>query len=366
MKTITFFNNKGGVGKTTLAVNLAAYLAQEKNERVLFLDADPQANATQMIIPEINLPLLYPEVLNSAGGDSYLAGSAEELRQSTTINKLFEPFLMGESRLTKKITVYPAGAVDNRYKVDLIPGDPALSSFEDTLSSAWTQMTTSDLGYILKTNWLAQLRDRMKDNYDFLLVDVGPSLGALNRSVLLGSDYIVVPMGSDLFSLMGIYNIQKWIKEWRQDYSEKYRSVNTRHPDKVAEIDIVRNVEENTRLLGYSIQQYNRRKFKTGSRPVKQYERIISRIPDEVVTNLKFIIPMLLQRDVKELNLGDIPYLNSIIPMAQSTNAPLFLLNKEDGVRGGQKSQVAEAKEMFGVIVDNLLRNVGEVGAADD
>ena len=52
MKVITFFNNKGGVGKTTTIINLASYLSIEKRKNVLVLDLDPQSNTTQAILPE--------------------------------------------------------------------------------------------------------------------------------------------------------------------------------------------------------------------------------------------------------------------------------------------------------------------------
>ena len=65
---------------------------------------------------------------------------------------------------------------------------------------------SGDKGAIRKLNWLNQLKQQNQE-FDYILIDVGPSLGALNRSALLNSDFFLTPMASDIFSLLGIANI---------------------------------------------------------------------------------------------------------------------------------------------------------------
>ncbi len=83
----------------------------------------------------------------------------------------------------------------------------ALSVFEDRLSTAWNNHTNGELGGARITNWLGALLTHFQDDYSIAIVDIGPSLGALNRSVILACDYIVTPLGCDIFSLIGIENI---------------------------------------------------------------------------------------------------------------------------------------------------------------
>lgn len=350
MKVVTFFNNKGGVGKTTLAVNIAAYIRKYENKKILFLDADPQSNATQMVIPEENWEKIYSN------------------EKGYTLKDIFEPIFNGDPNISEDIKIYNKGD-DQKYNFyfDLILGHPEMSANEDILSNAWQ---AADLGSFRKTNWLYQLINKLGDRYDILFIDVGPSLGALNRSILLNSHFIVTPMGSDVFSLMGISNIGSWIQKWRRGYElslenlkEKIRDRNLGESfeDKAKELLINLDFNNMTKLCGYSIQQYNARKgskYKDGRRPVKAYDAIISQVPEVIEENLNFIIPQNLK---DKINLGDVPYLNSIIPLSQSNNTPLFDLNAKNGIRGSQIAVVTQTRDMIGNISNHILENIGEI-----
>lgn len=350
MKTITFFNNKGGVGKTTLTVNLAAYLSIQYGKKILVLDADPQANSTQLVIPPEKWEELYPEVF-------------QEGQKNHTIKTLFDPMILGDRTIDTDINYQ--GREQHSFSFDLIPGDPSLSRVEDILSGAWEETKSGSPGGIRTTNWLNILKnDALSKGYEFLIIDVGPSLGALNRSILLNSDFIITPMGSDIFSLMGIKNIAEWITDWRKKYTNGL-SLSDLH-GKTGEINkyhIIEDVERNTKLIGFSIQQYNSRKYKSGYRPVKAYDEIISKMPETIINTLDFIIPDELKND--SLNLGDVPYLNSIIPIAQSNNYPLFSLNSSHGIRGGQATNVARYDEMLRDIVEQLLNNISMISGEE-
>ena len=84
---------------------------------------------------------------------------------------------------------------------------PEISELEDKLSNSWVTLN-NDIGSLRITNWSNNLNEKLKKEYDFIIYDVGPSLGALNRTILLGCDYFVTPMGCDTFSIMGIKNIK--------------------------------------------------------------------------------------------------------------------------------------------------------------
>ena len=189
MKVITFFNNKGGVGKTTTIVNLASYLSISKEKKILLVDLDPQSNATQAILPEDMWMEFY---------------DPENPETRKTIYDCFSKIEDGDSEFVN-IDI-PVTSSQNNFKIALIPGHPKLSIIDDTMSKSWAETMSGDKGALRKLNWLNQLKQK-NNEFDYILIDMGPSLGALNRSALLNSDYFLTPMASDIFSLLGISNI---------------------------------------------------------------------------------------------------------------------------------------------------------------
>src|SRR6267143_2502518 len=121
MTSITVFNNKGGVGKTTLLCNLAAYLSQKENKRVLIVDADPQANATIYLFPDEKLVEIYEGKHGS-------------------VHDLLVPLSKGKGYFRGQLPLLKSSA----FKVDLIPGDPRLALQEDLLATDWQQAQGGD------------------------------------------------------------------------------------------------------------------------------------------------------------------------------------------------------------------------------
>lgn len=343
MKTITFFNNKGGVGKTTTIVNIGSFLSKKVKKKILILDLDPQSNSTQLLIKEENWMEYY----------------GKEASRVTVLN-YFDPLIRGDASID--IHEVPIKKDDNSYSVDLIPGHPKLSIIEDILSDSWGRCLASDIGGFRRTNWLNALKKHFNDSYDLMLIDVGPSLGALNRSVLLNTDYFITPMGSDIFSLLGIDNIDEWISRWRKQYSNSLENLpimNIGIDLKQAEKDYLVNIniDKTTRFIGFSIQQYSKRKFKEGPRPVQAYERVIKDMPESIIMHLGKYVPKWIAED--ELNLGDMPYVYSLVPLSQTAKVPMFDLNYSNGIRGNQSASVEEYSEYIELIVNNLVRNLG-------
>ena len=122
------------------------------------------------------------------------------------------------------------GPETTRFGISVLPGHPHVALLEDRLSTNWTQfMGGGCLGEPRVSNWNTQLLSQIKPEYDLIIYDVGPSLGALNRSILIGVDYFMAPMGCDIFSLIGIENIANWIDQWRHYYDQAYAQVTSRH-----------------------------------------------------------------------------------------------------------------------------------------
>ena len=180
------FNNKGGVGKTTLTCNLAAFSASVKKQRVLVVDCDPQCNASQLIMGE------------EFATDFYW--NSDHQTSTTTIRDILRPIEDGDSDISKEVR--PILSSKNRFGVDLLPGHPGFSIVEDRLGAAWHELLGGDIGGIRKNNWNTEFCTNIEDHYDMIFFDLGPSLGSINRSVLIGCDYFVTPMGADIFSIL--------------------------------------------------------------------------------------------------------------------------------------------------------------------
>ena len=134
-------NNKGGVGKTTLACNLVSFLNLHKSKRVLLVDADPQCNATQAILSDDECEAIY-------------------LTETSTVSTLYsylKPLELGEAAINTDIK--PVLGVGNRFGTDLIPGHPRMSIVEDRLSDAWQALQARDVRGYRISNWCYQLLD---------------------------------------------------------------------------------------------------------------------------------------------------------------------------------------------------------------
>lgn len=189
---IASFNNKGGVGKTTLAYHLANMVARI-GWRVLVVDLDPQANLTSAFFEEDELELFWkPE-----SEDTILSSVDPLIRQ------------LGDVQIPK------AREVAERLWV--VPGDLGLSSFEDRLSDAWPRSFLGEEGAIRVTTAFHRIIAGCASsvNADVVFLDIGPNLGAINRAALLASEALVVPLAADLFSLQGLRNLGPTLREWR-------------------------------------------------------------------------------------------------------------------------------------------------------
>lgn len=231
--------------------------------------------------------------------------------------------------------------------MDLIVGDPKLSIREDLLATDWASTRNGEPRGFQTTYAIRELIGRL-DNYDMVLVDMGPSLGALNRSILLGVDYFLMPLSVDIFSMMAVENIIKSFNGWKDSLEDaiKKHEKSEGHNFQIKGVDVGWNLN----FAGYVMQQY-RAKSKGGVREaVAAFERIITKQKEELTELCNFF-----GVDQGLLNLGEIPSLSSVVPLSQQAHAPIFELASKDGVVGSQYTRVTEAAAFFHKISGNLL-----------
>nr|WP_205570559.1 AAA family ATPase [Corynebacterium lactis] len=162
MRTLSFFNNKGGVGKTTLSTNVAHYFARQ-GKRVLYVDCDPQCNATQLMLTDDQLE----EIYLGSGDDE----RAEHEALAKTVYAVFVPLREGETSIGEDLRPIRS----ERFGVDVLPGHPALSNIEDIMSDAWQSSLAKKTGDFRRIHWAGQLAVAMEDanRYDYIFFDVG-------------------------------------------------------------------------------------------------------------------------------------------------------------------------------------------------
>jgi cellulose biosynthesis protein BcsQ len=200
MRTIAFFNNKGGVGKTSLVYHLGWTYA-DRGERVLMVDFDPQSNLTAMCIEEDRLEQLW-------GGDD---------ARRLTVRGAVQPIVdgIGDIRSAHQ------EAISTR--LSLVPGDIRLAGFEAKLWDAWPRCLDKDPAAFRATSAFHRLVQdaAASTGSNLVLLDVGPNLGAINRCALVAADHVVTPLGADLFSIQGLRNLGPTLSTWRLEWHER-------------------------------------------------------------------------------------------------------------------------------------------------
>lgn len=326
MKAVCFFTNKGGVGKTTLLCNLAGYLAKQKGLKIAVVDADPQANATQYMFSEDFIEEVY---------DLEVAKTVYDYVRPVTQGKGFQDKL----HLEKSDT----------FGVHVVLGDPRLALVEDFLAADWG---ASGVRSLRSTYVFRQMLTHLR-KYDYVFFDMGPSLGSINRAALIASDFFLIPISIDIFSVRAVTNISEWLSKWVKLLNQKLNFI-----DDTDEIE-VDDIELRLRLLGHVNQQYTAKRNASGERrAVKAYERIMQDIPKAIAKS------RLMQASPAPSNgyeLGEIPNLHSLIPMSQFNHKPIFALKSADGVVGAHFTKVAESKGIFEDIAERFLENVDEL-----
>lgn len=310
MKTVAFFNNRQGVDKTSLVYHLA-WMFAELGKTVLAVDLDPQASLTAMFLDEDRLEEVWSDESDPAG----------------TIQGVVAPILRGTGGIA------PAHVERLAPRLGLLPGDLGLARFEARFASAWPDFPERDEGEFRVTSSFRHAIQQAgrRIGAELVLIDVGPNLGAINRSALLAANNLVVPLAADLFSIQGLKNLGPTLRDWRSEWSDRHAR---------------RSIDPNLSLpagamrpIGYVLQQHEVRM----DRPVKACDRWMAQIPELYARHLLDRSNGFPESVAADDNcLATLKNYRSLLPLAQDARKPMFSLKSADGALGGHLRAVQD------------------------
>ncbi|MGF7408372.1 ParA family protein [Providencia alcalifaciens] len=321
MKIISLFNHKGGVSKTTTTFNLGWMLA-EQGHKTLIVDADPQCNLTALVLDYNSIDDIETFYKENDGCDI-----AQGLKPA--MSGAIAEIVPGKPCKTANKNLY------------LYCGNLELSEFETQISVALTTSQSIPAIKNIPGSINKLLRSTAEEHdFEYILIDMSPSVGALNQCLLMSSDFFIVPTSPDFFCAQAIKSLSSVIPKWNTAIHDfRNENISYRFPSNPP------------KFLGFISQRYRPR----GGDPAKSFQRWIDTIQATVIQQL---IPTLGPLDMtisdalvqkyfaKEdmFNLANIADFNSLIAQSQKHNVPVFALTDEQ-------------MEQSGVVLQNMIEN---------
>jgi cellulose biosynthesis protein BcsQ len=328
MQTLALFNHKGGVGKTTLTVNMADSMA-DLGLRVLLVDADPQCNLTSFYLEERQLD----ELLGESGDDN-----------GSTIWSAIKPVVQGKGPI-KEI-----GLLQVRDGIFLCPGDVLLADYEEELPAAWTgSFARKERDYDVMCALSRAARSLGAGlKADVVIYDVGPNVGPLNRTILLDVDYFATPVAADLFSLRALSTVGRSLARWIRDW-ETVRGL-------ASVEDRARILHGCPKYMGYITSAYKVSSGRNATHPHEYWERKIApRVRDRIVEDLRKVDVKLVPNGTNKI--ASIKDFHSLAPQAQVKGLAIGKLRGH--VNPGYYSQIEEAGQEFLELAKEVLKRCG-------
>lgn len=327
MYSLALFNHKGGVGKTTLTFNIGLALA-EMGQRVLFIDADAQANLTAVALAPLRVE------------EAYAEGQA--------ISNALGPLVEGSGDFASPTVL------QIRDRAWILPGHIDLSSYEAICPTGWTEALAGQVRGLRVTTAPFRLAAAAAAGVgaDLVIFDVGPNVGAMNRNILLGCDGFVVPLAPDLFSLNALKSVGQSIAQWVREWAKIALSASERTPP--LGFEIPRGMPA---PLGYVSQQFSTYR----QAPAEAYGRWLDQIPEAYRTEVASRIAATgVSLPPGPDQIGELRNLASLVPMAQKSNAAVFELAGSEA-RGAQYTRARDTFEAFAAIGDQILHRLQSV-----
>lgn len=343
VKKIAIFNHKGGVSKTTTAFNIGWRLACP-GRKVLLVDADSQCNLSH-----------------------YALGTRkfDEFYQSNNPNNIKDALIPAFTSKPRLIDAVDCIQFEGNENLFLLPGHLDLSENEVQLGLSF-QLTESVGALKNLPGSFNYLFTKLADRYhiDYIIIDMNPSLSAINQDLLLSSDYFMVPTSPDVFSYMSIKSLSKFLPNWER-WAQKARPMFND-----AEYPFPMNTPK---FIGYTINDFN---LSQGGRPTRAFKELMDGIANivqsELVPNLEkvgMLLPMEKYAAANDLNhrmknmrtqnefcIAEISNFNKLIAISNQESIPIFeLKNLKIPMLQGQERTLRWFCSLYKLIIDKII-----------
>jgi len=320
-KGIVLFNHKGGVGKTTLTVNIA-YALVNAGKRVLLVDTDPQCSMSSFFLEEKFLDKMLDE---------------SETTKGNTLWSAIKPVSEGSGPLGD---IEPEKISDGLF---LVVGDIRLSEYENSLAECWNLCLSRNRRGYLCTTALSRLVDSLAKatSADFVFFDAGPNIGPLNRAILLDCSHFIIPAACDLFSSRALktlgYALSEWISTWKRvtEMAPDGTTLLVGHP----------------KLLGFIPQGFRVYGGRMANAPLIVLSSIGSRVVDFVWKPLQLALGLSTKERpaIAKFKLGEVKDLGVLITKSQEQGVPIW------EVDGGNDESKIHARNVFAEITKRVI-----------
>lgn len=314
---LAFFNHKGGVAKTTSAFNIGWKLA-ELGHRVMLVDCDPQCNLTGLVL-EYSQEEEYPF----------------EGRKDQPPRNIRDGLAPAFDARPVPLSPVQLQSVSGRANLYVLPGHVGFAENESTLSIAH-ELSSSLSAFQNIPGSLRHLINITGDAHDidYALIDMSPSLGAINQNLLCTSDGFIVPMAPDFFSAMALRSLSRVLPRW-QAWSKKAAQNET-----LSDADYPWP-STMPRYVGSIVQNYRRRsRGGREARPTQAYQKWFDALSlakkENLIPTLSEIGFLYDNEKYEDAGVGldefllEIPDFNSLIAVGQAVSKPVFALNQGD------------------------------------